>query len=221
MRRIVFLFIAGLSLLNAFEIQKHGEFVKEIEPDIMSTSIRAVFEDKNKLEIQNVFEKAIKETKNENICTNGSYRISPNYDYIDKKRVFSGYRGEILFECKFQDSKKLDLVISKLDEADDKRGRLKLTLNPIRWIVDEKVQMQADKELELKALYYAKEYRTFLSGVYASKCKIKEVLLNNANIFTNNQREYATTADIRSKTTAPIKSTHIIKYSASYKFECR
>ena len=220
MKKITVLLILILSLSEAFEIQKSNEFIKEVEPTMMSTSITAMVEDESKLEIQKIFEKAIQCSKEQKICTNGSYRISPSYSYVDKKRVFLGYRGSIAFDCKFQDSKKLDSVISKLDSVSGKEDKLKLTINPIRWIVEKKTYEEIDKELELKALYYAKEYKSFLSTIYASECKIKEIFLNSANRFINQERAYHVMGDAKSQTTPPIKSTHIIKYSASYKFEC-
>lgn len=220
MKKSIFLLLMCLSLLNAFEVNKSQEFVKDVEPDIMSTSISATVEDKDKLEIQKIFEKAIEESKSQTTCTNGSYRISPNYSYSEQKRVFLGYRGDIQFECKFKDTKNLDFVISKLDSAASQKDKVKLTINPIKWTVDEQTHKEADKELELKALHFAKEYRDFLSGVYLGECKIKEVSLNSTNYFTNQERVYAMAEVAKSQTTPPIKNTHTIKYNASYKFEC-
>lgn len=220
MKKMIFLLLAGFSLSNAFEVHKSNEFTKEIEPNVMSTSIAASVEDKSKAQIQKIFKKAIEESKSENICTNGSYRISPNYRYVEQKRLFLGYRGDIVFECEFEDTKKFDTVISKLDKASNEKDKLKLTINPIQWIVDKKRRKQIKDELELEALYYAKNYKSFLSNVYAKECAIKEVSLNTSQRFVDQERVYMMQSDAKSRTTAPIKKNHTIGYNASYKFEC-
>ncbi|MCW8955076.1 MAG: SIMPL domain-containing protein [Sulfurimonas sp.] len=220
MKNIILLLSMIFSLSNAFEVHKSSEFVKKVEPTKMSTSITAMVEDTNKLKIQKIFKKAIKNTASEGICANGSYRISPMYEYKKSKRIFSGYQGSIIFTCDFTDSKKLDNVIDNLERATVEKDKLKLTINPISWIVEKQALKQVNKELELEALNYAKSYKSFLSDVYEVTCKIKEVLLNPLN---SPQYPIALRSMMResgSQTTQPIKSEHTIKYSASYKFEC-
>ncbi|MEA2099752.1 MAG: SIMPL domain-containing protein [Campylobacterota bacterium] len=116
MKKIFLILVISFSLSSAFEVHKNNQFTQEVEPTKMSTSIIASMEDESKLTIQKVFTKAIESSKSENICTNGSYRISPQYRYDKQTRVFAGYRGSITFRCEFKDSKKLDRVITKLEK---------------------------------------------------------------------------------------------------------
>lgn len=220
MNKTLFLIPLIFSLTSAFEVHKSNEFTKEVEPTKMSTSIMATIDDSVKLNIQRVFNKAIEGSKSEEICTNGSYRISPRYVYNKQKRSFVGYQGNISFKCEFEDSKRLDKVISKLDKISNKIDKLKLTINPISWIVDKKIMKQTSKELELEALHYAKSYKEFLSKEYETECKIKEVSLNSGNSPVYPVARHSMMSEMKSQTTEPIKSNHIIRYGASYKFEC-
>lgn len=220
MKNILILLSLAFSLSNAFEIHKNSEFIKEVEPTKMSTSIIATVEDPNKLKIQRIFQKAIERSESEEICTNGSYRISPRYKYNNRKRIFLGYRGDITFKCDFKDSKKLDNVINKLDKITVEKDKLKLIMNPISWIVEKNKIKQVNKELELEALNYAKSYKNFLSSVYEVSCKIKEVSLNSLSRFPYPVPLNSMMRKSKSQTTQPIKSNHTLRYSASYKFEC-
>ena len=186
----------------------------------MSTSIVATVEDTNKLKIQKIFQKAIEGSSSEEICTNGSYRISPRYIYDDGKRVFLGYQGDITFKCEFEDSKKLDNVINKLDRLTVEKDKVKLIINPISWIADNKTIKQVNKELELEALNYATSYKKFLSDVYKTACNIKEISLNSASTPVYPMPMYSMMKESKSQTTQPIKSNQTLKSSASYKFEC-
>ncbi len=221
MKKIIFLAAISVSLLNAFEIHKSNEFTKEVEPTKMSMSILASIDDKSQSKIQSVFKRAILGSQSEKICTNGSYRISPRYTYKQQKRTFIGYQGSITFTCEFTDSTKLDRVISKLDSINQEKDKLKLTLNPIKWIVDRNTVKQTNKILELEALNYAKTYNEYLTEVYETTCSIKEVSLNAPSRPNRIVPVYAMARDMKSETTKPIKSNHTLKYSASYKFECK
>lgn len=220
MKNIILVLIVTFSFLNAFEVNKSKEFSKEIEPTKMSTTIVANMIAKDKLKIQRAFKKAINISDKAKICTNGSYRISPEYSYKNQDRVFIGYQGNIRFKCEFQDTKRFDTIISKLDRITREKDKLKLTINPIQWIIAKKVIEKTNQELELQALYFAKSYKKFLANVYTQKCKIKEVSLNQMTHPTYQRSNYNSMAKVSSVTTKPIKSNQIIKYSASYKFEC-
>lgn len=220
MKNIILLLSMIFSLSSAFEVHKSSEFTKEVEPTKMSTSITAIVEDANKLKIQRIFQKAIESADSEDICTNGSYRISPRYEYKNRTRTFSGYQGRMVFKCDFHDSKKLDNVINKLDRATVEKDKLKLTMNPISWIVEKETIKQVNKELELEALSYAKSYKSFLSDVYEVGCKIKEVSLNSSSRPQYPVPLHGMMRESGSQTTKPIKSDHTLKYSASYKFKC-
>lgn len=217
MKKIILSLILIYSITSAFEVQKSNTFLKNLEPTKMTTSIIANMEDESKSNIQNVFREAIEASKSENICTNGSYTISPKYTYDKQTRTFAGYRGNITFKCKFENTKKLDDVITNLDSITSKKDKLKLTINPIKWIVKKEIVEKTNKELELKALLYAKSYQEFLSGVYNTQCFIKKVSLNPANTLYHPAPMMRASQTI---TTAPIKSEHTIRYSASYEFEC-
>lgn len=220
MKNIFLILIVTFNLSNAFEVHKSKEFYKEIEPTKMGTSIVLNMIDKDKLIIQKAFKEAIDISNKAQICTNGSYRISPKYRYKDQDRVFVGYQGNLTFKCEFQDTIVFDKINSKLDEITIKKDALKLTINPIQWVIHKKVIEQTNEELELQALHFAKSYTKFLASVYAQQCKIKEVSLNQITRPIYQRSNYKSMAESASITTEPIKSNQTIKYSASYKFEC-
>lgn len=220
MKNILLILIVSVSFLNAFEVHKNKEFSKEIEPTKMSTTIVANMIDKDKLSIQRAFKKAINISNKAEICVNGSYGISPEYSYKNQEKTFIGYNGNISFKCEFQNTKKFDAIISKLDRIVRKKDKLKLTINPIQWIIGKQTIEKTNQELELEALNFANSYKKFLANVYTQKCNIKEVSLNQMAYPIYQRTNYKGMAKSSSVTTQPIKSNQNLKYSASYKFEC-
>ncbi|MDA7817889.1 SIMPL domain-containing protein [Sulfurimonas sp.] len=220
MKKSLFLIILIYVQIFAFEVHKTKEFSLEVEPTKMSTSIVANIYDADKINIQDIFHEAIEGSKREGICTNGSYRISPRYVYNKQVRTFVGYQGNITFTCEFEDSEKLDNVISHLNSLNNKQEILKLTINPILWIVQEEVVKEKNKVLELQALNFSKDYRKFLSDEYESTCKIQEVVLNPQNRPIHPMPRHALMSESKSRTTKPINTNHTLKFSAFYKFEC-
>jgi len=226
MKKVIIILSFGFIFLNAFEVQKNKTFEKDVEPTVMITSISAQIKDKDKLNIQNIFKEAIETSKLGNICTNGAYRISPSYEYIqnnydrNSKRIFTGYNGNINFTCEFKDTKKLDLVISNLDKI-TKDDKLKITLNEISWTIDKKTNEDTIEELEIYALKYANTYSDFLTKLYKNTCGIKEIKLNAHNYSSPIPLVRSESIGFaKSHSTAPIKSDLTLKYSANYAFKC-
>ena len=213
MFKMVFILTILLSFLNAFEVSKNMSFNKKLTPDTLFASFKIYAEDKSRLNIQKMFQKAIKTSKNEEICTNGSYTISPKY----KDDIFKGYTGRIGFDCKFKEIKKFDNIISKIDNIN--KDKLKTTLYPLRWILDDNVSNNEIKKLELEALRYASSYAIYLSSVYSKECSVKRVDLHNAlrpsPIFRS--ESMALKSSVSSE---PINSDITLSYSASYLFNC-
>ena len=214
------------SILFSFEISKNMTFSKELRPTIMSSTITAIIKDKDKLKIQELFKEVIKISSDEKICTDGSYSISPHYKYIRKKdglseNIFDGYTGRINFECKFKDTKKIDNIISKMDKVSSKKDKLKLTLNPISWILEEEISKKEIDKLELEALNYTKSYTRYLSDIYSKKCAVKRVdLYNSSNIRLRSMPREDMAMMKNSITTEPINKDLTLKYSAAYLFSC-
>jgi len=227
MLKIIFLLSFVYSMLLSFEISKNMTFDKKLKPTIMSSSITASMQDIDKIKIQKLFKEAIEISTNKNICTNGSYIISPEYKYIRLKdgltnKTFNGYTGNIRFDCKFKDTKKIDNIISKMDNISSQKDKLKLTLNPIVWILEENISKEESNKLELKALRYANDYSKYLSDGYSKKCTIKKIDLHGTPNISRPRPLYGAEISMarESISTKPINSELTLKYNASYLFSC-
>ena len=111
-----------------------------------------------------------------------------------------------------------------MDKITPKKDTLKLTINPIRWIVKDSSSKAAKDELELMALKYIYAYQTYLSKVYEKQCTTKKVsLANNSNTvpITRNLQKQSMQLSQSMEMTEPIKSDFIVRYNASYVFECK
>lgn len=212
-----------------FEVEKHAIFTKNITPSLMSASFSATMKANDKSKINKAFKKAIDIAKKNNVCKNGSYRIYPAYSYTRDKngkniRVFDGYSGNIHFECKFTDTKIFDKILDNIEKSSSRKNTLKLSINPIRWVLQKDVEQKGYDELELMALRYPAKYEQFLSQVYQKRCLRKKITLldkNNPVSIAPTLRKQTMRLTQNDSIAKPIKSDFTLRYNASYIFECK
>lgn len=220
MIKIILLLSILSSFAFSFEIAKSTTFTKNLKAELMHNTIGASIRNANNVLISKLFKEVIQISKDAKICTNGSYSIYPNYSYTkDKnnqsKQVFNGYNGRVNFDCKFEDIKQLDSMIEKMEKVSSNKRGLKLTINPIKWIVKDSTAKIAKDDLELMALKYIYAYQNYLSKVYQKQCDVKKVSLEN------NKNNMPIQISKKSSFSEPIKSDLVVNYRASYLFECK
>jgi len=203
----------GITSLSAVEINKHKIFTVNSEQESLKTSFRVASKGQNSYQIENRFKEVIQLAKKSSICKGGEYRVYPNYKYIKSQRIDDGYRGEVLFQCAFENKNGYEKLINDVKKIQD----IELTQNQIQIVAKDKTS-----ELEKLTYKYASNYINELSK-YFSKCSVDEITFVNYNqpvpsIYLG--KTMASESDMSTSITAPIENLLTQSISVKYKFEC-
>lgn len=196
----------------ALEITKQKTFTSYIVPTKQTTSFILNYASRSSNQIEKLFEKAISTVEKSTICKGGQYRIYPQYQYIQNRKIANGYNSNINFNCEFEDIELYEKLIKKI-----KRLRSKLTQNKISYKVSEQQIEKEKSNLEIDAYNYAKQYTKKLNNTF-SKCSIKSVSFSSPHqptLYRTMIKEEKTT------TTAPIDEEVKIKLNVRYLFDCK
>jgi len=204
----------GITSINAVEITKDKEFTVNSEQESLKTSFRVTANAQNSHQIENRFKNAIQLAKKSSICKGGEYRVYPNYKYVKSQRIDDGYRGEVLFQCAFENKNGYEKLIDDVKKIKD----IELTQNQIQIVAK-------DKTLELEKLTYkyALDYIVELDQ-YFSKCTVNEIIFLNYNQsipITYLKKTMAAESDMNTSVTAPIENMLTQSIKVNYKFECK
>jgi hypothetical protein len=206
MKKIFFLFLIVISS-NAFTIYKNETFEIKTPAKIMTTNFSLQMKNRNNDIIIKTFNKIIKEVRKSKICEGGKFSINPNYEWINDKRVFKGYQGYITFTCIFKNTKKYAKLI---EQVKNKKGVI-FNQDRINFVAPNN-----KNKLEDKAYHYAINYTKYLTKTFNTKCKIKEIHLNNSYYNPPFYKTMSKSLSIEK----PIQKSVTSKLNVNYIFEC-
>ncbi len=201
------LLLLNLLFLNAFTISKSETFEIKLPAKIMTTNFSLQIKHKNNDLIIQTFNKIIREVRKSNICEGGKFTINPYYEWIKDKRVFKGYQGYINFNCTFKNTKKYANLI---EQVKNEKGVI-FSQNRINFIAPNN-----KKKLENQAYHYAINYTKYLTKTFQTKCKIKEIHLNNNSYNLPFYKTISKSLSIEK----PIQKSVTSKLRVNYIFEC-
>ena len=210
--KVLIIYCILLLQLNALEISKQKTFSTTLKPTIQVANFSLNHIAKTSNEIENLFHKAILLTNKSGICTGGKYRIFPDYQYVENRKIEIGYNSNINFHCEFDDTKKYEKVLNNI-----KKLNLKLTQNAISYKISDIQQENEKSKLEFQSFEYAKQYTKELNKIFHS-CSVKSINLNSYNTpiaYKNLLRQESTTV------TSPIEEEVVISLNVSYVFNCQ
>lgn len=213
-QKLLLVFLTTLSL-NAIEINKNKTFTIQSEEKNLKTSFRINMQLKSENRIESTFKRAIKLSNRSDICTGGSYTVSPHYKYENSKRIKDGYRGNISFDCTFQDKENYEKLIDKIK----KLKNIQLSQNRINIVAVDK-----SKELEQISFEYASNYIHELHNYFVN-CKVE--LINVLSYHQPASRPYYLRAnksiqeESDTTVTSPIKKGLTQSLNVEYKFNCQ
>ncbi len=212
MTKIVVLCLFMINLF-AYDLSISREFKDFLEPDRMSISFSLQTKQKKARDVRTTFNPIVLKMKKYAICSGGSYRVNPYYDYQSKSRKLLGYEGYLQFSCKFKKVDELDDVLGLFDSYKEVR----VQQNPISWIVDEQTVAVSKQSMELEAIKYSKKYVNILQTESIGKCKVSKI-----DIQGNSYNRPITRMALKSESLVeePKKVNIDISLHANYIFEC-
>ncbi|MGB3751778.1 MAG: hypothetical protein WA945_09445 [Arcobacteraceae bacterium] len=203
----------GITSLSAVEINKHKIFTVNSEQESFKTSFKVATKAQNSHQIENRFKDAIELAKKSSICKGGEYRVYPNYKYVKSQRIDDGYRGEVLFQCAFENKNGYEKLINDIKKIKD----IELTQNQIQIVAKDKTS-----DLEKLSYEYSLDYIVELDQ-YFSKCTVDEITFLNYNQSiptTYLRKTMAAESDMNTSVTAPIENLLIQSINVNYRFVC-
>lgn len=196
-------------------------FAKKVMPDKMQTSIVLEVQDKT-FEGTKRFMKLNYMTKISPICKLESSQVSPLYSYQKGKQIMEGYSATSRLGCEFNDIREYDKELNAIyQEADSK---LKITANPIRWVVSEAIEQATISELKSEAVKAANMRAKILQNELGSNtCTVKSIRLEPVSHprqpYPMMAMAKANVSDL-TPTESPAQTEQTISLSASYEWEC-
>lgn len=208
-------------LANPFEITLNEEFQGKISPDKMHASINVGMKQNDQKEIKRFFDSLLKKVKSkQDACTGGSYSISPEYNYKSQPYQLIGYRGNIYFQCTFDDTEAFDTSLNVIQKNIDLSLHT-LTQSGIQWISSEERLQTVKDKLKKEAIQYGMDYSGELTRISGKTCHVSKINLSNRFNSIRPMREMDLMSAKAQSTEAPIKDEQSVTLSADYTFICK
>jgi hypothetical protein len=215
MKSILIASLLTLSL-QAYDIKISKSFEQEVAPDMMQLSFHIASRANDASSVRKVLNGVVKKINASEFCAPATYSIAPLYNYESKTREFLGMHGDLYTECTFVEAKEVDSFIHSLE----REKKLELTISPIRWIVNKKLQVSAKSALEIKAMHFAKEYVTTLESQGIGGCSVTQIeLASSAGVHYRSEPLMSQAKSVG--TEAPRKEPMRVSVHANYTFSCK
>ncbi len=221
------IFLAFINL-NAYEINFNKAFTTKVSPDILSTNIYISVDKKDDQKIVKIlakFDNFFKNTKSVKL-KNGSYSISPNYEYDKDETKFIGYVGNVGYQVESDKATKINTFITDLFSLKKKLNSddIKIQVSNIQWSISNNLYNKNAEDLRIKAILWANDYVQNLSKKLKTTCSIKKIDVNSqarhpqfyGNVLRKRTKSFSFSSAI-----APIKSDEIININSNFTLECK
>ena len=158
----------------SYELDFNKSFSKVVNPDLLATNVDINIEKKDETKVNAEIEKFndfIKKTTNV-IIKNGSYTISPKYNYSNNKQEFVGYVGSLRYTAESKDAKQINTFMDELISIKEKikSDDVKLNLSNLSWRISEDLQNKSFDDLRLESIMWIESYSNTLSAKLSKKC---------------------------------------------------
>jgi len=212
------------SALFSYEVSFDKKFTKIVTPDLLTTFVTVKVEDddetfiNNKIEIFNEYIKSNKTITKKD----GTYTLSPKYRYYKDKQEFTGYVGNLRYQIKTDDAKRINKFFDQLivlkQKADSRK--VKLNISNVNWIVSPALYNENIDKLRLEAIVWINSYATTLSQSLNRTCEVKNI--NISNLSNNFLRASSMSAySDKASHVAPIRSKKDITINPRFVLECK
>jgi len=175
-KKIIFASVLVFNFANALEISMQKNFELTQTSSLQKTSFLLSVE--KPLSSQNVIEsyfaKAIQKVKDSGLCKDegsGKYNIYPYQDYKSKQQF---YKGNINFNCEFQDNKGYALLLEEISQISES---LLVSQNQINYFLSDDDMLKSQDLLEDKAYEFSRQKQKELSHKLGLQCVAAKIEL--------------------------------------------
>lgn len=220
MLKLPLLLTIATASLFSLEIVLEKSVSSTITPDVLYTSISYNKKSDDENIIKRDLNAIILEMKNfdkdAKYCGGGGYNLYPEYKYVDNTREFIGYRGNLNFNCEFDNINSYNTLIKTLDSVtapDIEKNFGTLNLKP-----SDRLLEQTRANLELEILKTSSQISKKFSSQLAQKCIVKKIDYRDNHPVA--VRAMMASSDFVS-TEAPIAQSQKVALNAQITLECR
>lgn len=213
------------SSLFSYEISFNKKFTKSVTPDFLSTNINVTIENKSEKFINKHIEKFNEYIKNNNLVekNQGSFTLSPKYNYFKNTQKFVGYVGSLRYTVKSKNAKNINEFINDLIDIENKfaKDNVKLRISNVSWTTSNKLLNESLDVLRIEAMTWIEAYAQSLKNVLSKNCIVKNININKVNnqfLRTNKMESYSLK---RASNVTPINSNQVIRIEPNFIMECR
>lgn len=212
----------------SYELDFNKSFSKVVNPDLLTTSVNINIEKKDETKVNIEIEKFndfIKKSTKVKI-KNGSYTISPKYNYSNNKQEFVGYIGSLRYTAESKDAKEINTFMDELISIKEKikSDDIKLNLSNLSWKISEELQEKSYDELRLEPIIWIEAYAKTLSTKLSKKCEVKKININEFSggniVYARNEMALSSMSKVAADV-APINSEENITINPTFLLECK
>ena len=212
----------------SYELDFNKSFSKVVNPDLLATNVDINIEKKDETKVNVEIEKFndfIKKTTNV-IIKNGSYTISPKYNYTNNKQEFVGYVGSLRYTAESKDAKEINTFMDELISIKEKikSDDVKLNLSNLSWRISEDLQNKSFDDLRLESIMWIESYSNTLSTKLSKKCEVKKININEYNggniVYARSEMALSSMSKVAADV-APVNSEQNITVNPTFLLECK
>jgi len=174
-KKILLLFIISASL-NAYTIDFDREFKLSLKPNRLQGGINISVHKNSEKEVLQKLAKYSNFISKYNAIKKeeGSYSVSPNYHYINNKRIKDGYRGSIYYKIFADNITNFNIFIEKLQNK--KRDKnVNISISSVSWQLSPKQREGRVDNLRMRAIEWANSYAKRLSTKLKRECSVTQI----------------------------------------------
>jgi uncharacterized protein YggE len=209
-------------LVNA---QMHITTIEQVsqllKPDVLQGSLGFEGQSKNPTIIKTDFNAIVAEVKRfdsaAKYCKGGGYYLSPMYDYKNQKPEFTGYSGNLNFNCEFNTIEDYNALSEKIDKVS--ASGVHKTQGALSWGVSAKAQIASKQELRSALLKTAASQASLFSKETGLICEVATVNFDGMPQPRPMMMRAMAIAD-SVPTQSPIQSDEESTLSATVVYEC-
>lgn len=230
LKNTILIAISAVTLFG-YDLEFKRNFTKDITQDEIFARINVdAIGDKQKDAIKAIstiinFVDDSKYMKNDNF-TQSSYPIY-KYSNFSKERYIDGYKSNLSFTIKNENSSMVELYLRKL--LDLKTEKLNITYSQLGYRVSKKSKTTSNDNLRLKAIKWSNDYAKELSNTLEVNCKQLSINFNR-NSFNQPSPQYARMEsrmmsksvqnDSEIKFSVPSQQLQTLKIDAIFRYNC-
>lgn len=141
-------------------------------PDIMQSYLSVTYKSSSFDSASKGIEKAAAVIKaHSSTCVFNSYRISPEYRFVNNSRSLEGYTAYMNSPCSFTDTVEFDAVLNDIHTVTKGKAEYTTATDQIRWVVSESLRASATDRLKLKIISEIGVRREAYSEALSKDCK--------------------------------------------------